>query len=267
MKRLDGRVAVVTGAASGIGRATCEALAARGCRVALVDRDEGGLVAAERSIPTESSTHVVDVTDESAVAALPAAVLEAHGSCHILVNNAGVTTAGRFDEDDLEVVRWVIDINLWGVLNGCHAFLPFLREADEAHIVNLSSMVGLLGFPQGVGYAASKGGVRSASESLRAELRGSSVGVTAVFPGSIRTNIMHAARGAESERLSSWASSRFAPLVLRPPESVAKGIVRGIERDRARIVVGFDAHFVDLWTKFVPGRSGLIGRLADVVSS
>jgi short-subunit dehydrogenase len=181
---------------------------------------------------------------------------------HILVNNAGVTSAGPFEGESPEDLHWIVDVNVWGVVHGCMAFLPVLRTVDEAHIVNLSSMVGLLGFPHNVSYSLTKGAVRGFSEALRGELITSSIGVTTVFPGAIRTNITNSARGTHATQLGEMGRSRFAPLVMQPPSSVAKRIVAAIRRDRARVVVGPDAHLVDLVTRIVPGRSGLIGRLS-----
>lgn len=266
MKRLADRVAVVTGAGSGIGRATSEALARAGCHVALVDVSEAAVqetAEAIRRLGREASTHTIDVRDAEAVGALPAAVAAAHGGCHILVNNAGVTSAGPFEAESLEDLHWIVDINVWGVVHGCHAFLPVLREADEAHIVNLSSMVGLLGLPQNAAYALTKGAVRSFSESLRNELAGANVGVTTVYPGAINTNITRAARGAQSTRLAELGRSRFAPIVMRPPSSVADAIVKAIERNRGRVVVGPDAHLVSAWSRVAPGRARTIARLTD----
>ncbi len=266
--RLTDRVAVVTGAGSGIGRATSEALAAAGCHLALVDVSAAAAeetAEAIRGLGRDASTHVLDVRDADALGALPDAVVAAHGGCHILVNNAGVTSAGPFEAESPEDLRWIVDINVWGVVHGCRAFLPVLREADEAHIVNLSSMVGLLGLPQNAAYALTKGAVRSFSESLRNELAPTNVGVTTVFPGAIRTNITNSARGARADRLAELGRSRLAPLVMRPPSAVAKGIVRAIERDRGRLVVGPDAHLLSAWSRLAPGRARLIGRLADRV--
>ena len=268
MRSLGDRVAVVTGAGSGIGRATAELLARRGCDLALVDRDADSLRATSDLVSAagrRASLHVVDVTDAAGMAELPAQVGEIHGGCQILVNNAGVTSAGSFENESLEDLHWIVDVNMWGVVHGCRAFLPTLRLADEAHIVNMSSMVGLVGLPHNVSYSLSKGAVRSFTKALRAELVTTPIGVTAVFPGAIRTNITNTARGTEAGRLAQMGRSRFAPVAMRPPSVVARRIVSAIEKDRARVVVGPAARAVDLLCRVMPGRSGLVGRLTTRV--
>lgn len=266
MKTIAGRTAFVTGAGSGIGRATCEALARRGAHIAALDvSPERATETAEivRALGVRASVHVGDVRDQARLEDVAAEVVDEHGGCHILVNNAGVTSAGAFEAETVEDLHWIVDINVWGVVHGCRAFLPALRQADEAHIVNLSSMVGLLGLPHNVAYSLTKGAVRSFTEALRAELVTTDIGVTVVFPGAIRTDITNAARGAHAGMLAEMGRSRFAPLAMRPPSAVARRIVRAIERDHARVTVGPDARAVDLLMRVYPGRSGLIGRVTN----
>ena len=270
MRSFTDRVAVVTGAGSGIGRATAQALAQRGCRLALVDVNAESLAGTADLLAHGghvTSTHVADVTDPDRMASLANDVADTHGGANILVNNAGVTSAGAFEDESLDDLHWIVDINMWGVVHGCRAFLPELRRADEAHIVNLSSMVGLLGLGHNASYSLTKGAVRGFTEALRSELVTTSIGVTAVFPGAIRTDITNTARGGEASRLAQMGNSRFAPLAMRPPSAVARRIVSAIEHDRARCVVGPDARALDAFARLVPGRSGLIGRMTSRLMS
>jgi short-subunit dehydrogenase len=268
MRDLTGRVAVITGAGSGIGREVALDLAQRGCHVAAVDiRAEGikATTAAVRALGVHASAHLVDVADAAQVKLLPDAVLSEHGSCHILVNNAGVTSAGAFEKETLEDLRWIVGINLWGVVHGCHAFLPTLRQQDQAHIVNVSSMVGLMGLPHNTSYALTKGAVRSFSEALRAELVPTNVGLTTVFPGAHRTAITEGARGSQRHRLADMGRSRFAGVSMRSPARLAHRIGNAIESNRARVVAGPDAHLLDIWSRIAPGRSGLLGHITGRV--
>jgi NAD(P)-dependent dehydrogenase (short-subunit alcohol dehydrogenase family) len=267
MKSLSERVAVVTGA--GNGRATCEELARHGAHIAAVDVDEGraaDTAAAIEALGRKCSVHAADVRDQARLEEVADEVVRHHGGCHVLVNNAGVTSAGNFEDESVDDLRWIVDINVWGVVHGCRAFLPVLREADEAHIVNLSSMVGLLGLGHNTSYSLTKGAVRAFSEALRAELVTTNIGVTVVFPGAIRTDITNTARGTHADLLAQMGRNRLAPIAMRPPSAVARKIVRAIERDRARITVGPDARAVDLFCRVLPGRSGLIGRLTSRIA-
>ncbi len=253
MRRFEGRVAVVTGAASGIGQATSALLARRGCDLALVDIDESGLAdSAERvrAAGRKVSLHRVDVADREAMCTLPEQVLGDHGHVHILVNNAGVSVGATLEEHDLDDFEWLVGINFWGVVYGCKFFLPHLLREDEGHIVNISSMFGFVGFPGQSSYCATKFAVRGFSEALFAELSGTGVGVTSVHPGAIRTNIRSAARAIDDEE-----RTRFIELFHRhgmPPERAAERIVRGIERRRLRVIIAREARLTDWLKRLMP---------------
>ena len=269
MRNLDGRVAVVTGEGSGIGRCTAIELAGRGCRLALVDLRPEGLEVTQQTVEArggKASVHLADVADAERMSELPDEVVARHGACHILVNNAGVLTVGRFADDDLENLRWIVGINVFGVIHGCHFFLPVLREADEAHIVNVSSMAAFVGIPQNAAYSLTKGAIRSFTEALRGEMARTSVGVSALFPGAVGTDIMDRARGAQAERLAKFGKTKVAPYLRRPPEAAARQIVRAISQDRARVLLGPDARTIDVVSRVLPGRSSLIGRALDMIT-
>ena len=267
------RTAVVTGAASGIGAALAHGLAARGCRLALADIDRGGLdrVAASLDIaPDRISLHSLDVSDGEAIKALPDAVRLAHGGAALLFNNAGVAVGGRFEDVSETDFDWLMSINFWGVVRMTRAFLPMLREADEAHITNISSLFGLVAPAGQTAYSASKFAVRGFSDSLRHELTGSSIGVTTVHPGGIKTSIARNARhaaGADPEELAKGMET-FEKFLVMPPEQAAGIILRGVARRRPRVLVGRDAHFMALVERLFPAHYwSLIGRNAGAPNS
>ena len=261
MLKLAGRTAVVTGAAGGIGRGIALALARRGCHVALADIDEAALARTTAEIAGQESArslrvshYRLDMANRAAVAALPAQVMAAHGAVDILVNNAGVALGGTFLEIAESDFDWLLGINFWGVVQMTRAFLPLLSNSEEARIVNVSSLFGLIAPPGQTAYAASKFAVRGFSESLRHELADTRIGVTVVHPGGIATSIAKNARMPASLSDDEAAKRRtfFDSFLTMPPETAGEIIVRGVERRKARILVGSDAKYAELVERLMP---------------
>ena len=255
--RLAGRTAVITGAASGIGRAITLSLARRGCHLALADIDEAGMsetAELARAFNVRTTRYCLDVADRTAVAAFPEVVAAEHSGVDVLVNNAGVAVGGTFEQVSDEDFEWLFEINFWGVVRLTRAFLPLLRASGDARIVNLSSVYGLIAPPEQVAYAASKFAVRGFSEALRHELEGSGVGVTVVHPGGVNTSIAEKARvpaGATEQEIEQ-RRIRYRKMLRLPPEIAGETIVRGIERRQARVLVGSDARMISAIVRLVP---------------
>jgi short-subunit dehydrogenase len=254
MTAISGSAAVVTGAASGIGRALALELAARGADLALADRDEAGLqaVAAEigKAHKVKLTTHRVDVGEPAEIIAFAQAAVTAHPRLNIVVNNAGVALLGQFTEIDQAQMDWLFNINFWGVVHSCRAFLPALSQKPEAHIVNLSSIFGIVAPPGQTAYTSAKIAVRGFSESLRHELQtaGSPVRLSVVHPGGnsrTGTGVTDNARRAQS-------IDRFDAMAKTTPAAAALRIIEGIEKNQPRILIGNDARFMDLLQRFRP---------------
>ena len=265
---LRGGVAVVTGAASGIGAALAEALAGRGCDLALADVNAAGMgekAARARRQGVRVSEHRLDVADSDAVGAFADVVLAEHGRASVLINNAGVSLGGTFEQVPAEDFDWLLSINLGGVVRMTRAFLPLLRREPAAQLVNLSSVFGLVAPPRQTAYAASKFAVRGFSESLRHELEGSTVGVTVVHPGGVRTAIAaNARRSGISDAEARQQAALWAKFLRLDPKIAAERIVRGIERREKRVLVGRDAHQIALVQRMFPvGYWRVLGRLAN----
>lgn len=255
---VNGRTAVVTGAASGIGRALAQRLAGHGCPVAICDWDEQGLEETAASIAGPVLARKLDVSDRHGQLAFAAAVNEwAPAPLGLVVNNAGVTVSQTAADAAVEDDEWVMNVNFWGVVHGTRAYLPILLGQNSGAIVNVSSVFGLMGFPTQSAYCASKFAVRGYTESLRHELRGSGVRAIAVHPGGIRTNIVRNARFHVDDRGGRDHDAmvrQFAKIARTSPETAAKTIHSGVERGRQRILIGPDAGAISLLTRALPVR-------------
>jgi short-subunit dehydrogenase len=261
MTAISGSAAAITGAASGIGRALALELAARGCDVAVADVDEGGLAATAEEIrrahQRKVSVHRLDVSDPEQVDAFAKAAITAHPGLNIVVNNAGVALFGQFHEIDQAQMQWLMNINFWGVVHGSRAFLPHLQARGEAHIVNVSSIFGIIAPAGQTAYCAAKFAVRGFSEALRHELQinQSKVRLSVVHPGGVATSIASNARmgvGVTDNLRRTESIDRFAQMAKTTPHGAAQRIIRGIEKNEPRILIGGDARFLDLLQRFKP---------------
>jgi NAD(P)-dependent dehydrogenase (short-subunit alcohol dehydrogenase family) len=259
MYALKGKIAVVTGAGSGIGRALAQGFAAKGCKLALSDVNARGLEETAAGLGGEVLTQAFDVSDRAAVYAFADAVKARFGTAHVVVNNAGVALSQTIADMSYEDLEWLMGINFWGVVYGTKAFLPTLLAQDEGAIVNVSSVFGIIAVPTQGAYNAAKFAVRGYTECLRHELAQakSNVKSICVHPGGIRTNIARAARyhvGPDGEANAAKAAARFDKIARTTPEKAAQIIIRGIERGAARVLIGADAHLIDSIQRQLPVR-------------
>lgn len=249
LMQYTGKTAVITGAASGIGRALAIELADRGARVALSDVDSDGLARTEALCRgAEVKTYLLDVADRNAVLAHASEVSHDFGSVHLVFNNAGVALGATVTEMEWDDLDWLMGVNFWGVVHGTKAFLPLLQASGDGHLVNVSSVFGFIGVPTQSAYNAAKFGVRGFTEALRQEMimEKAPVTVHCVHPGGIRTNIARNARVSESLGIDQDRQAQdFARIARTTPERAARIILRGIDRNRARILVGPDAYLFD----------------------
>ena len=254
---LDEGVAVITGGGSGMGRCLAQQLAARGSALALADVSDKGLqgtVALLGGATGKVTLHVVNVADEAEVKRFAGEVAAQHGRATALFNNAGVALLGHLEEISLQDFRWLMDINFWGVVYGVTYFLPLLKKEKRAHIINTSSLLGFFGASGQGAYCASKFAVRGYTESLHHELLGSSVGVTCVHPGFVRTAIAEHARVGQQAgaTLRQNSLTRFEKVARSDAATAAAKILRGVELGKARVLIGPDAYFVDIWQRLKP---------------
>ncbi len=250
-------VAVVTGAGSGIGRALALRFAKEQISgVAIADVDEAGLAETAKMIDIPSSCHVLDVSKLDQVQKFADDVLAKHGRATHLINNAGVGMFGSFEEISLADFEWLMSINFWGVVYGCKVFMPILKQQDSAHIVNISSVFGMIAPPEQTAYCASKFAVRGFTESLRHELEATNIKVSTVHPGGIKTNIARNSRIGENTPAGNKAQGIdfFDSVANTTAETAADVIVKGIKKQNTRILIGADAHAISYVHRLFPKK-------------
>ena len=264
MKSFNNKVAAITGAASGIGRALALELAKQHCHLALSDVDDAGLAETAKqasALGVKVTTAKVNVADRDAVHAWADQVVHDHGKVNMVYNNAGVALGGTVEDTDYSDYEWIVGINMWGVVYGTKAFLPYIKQAgEEGHIVNISSIFGLFAQPTQSGYNMSKFALRGFTESLRQELdlEGGKVSCTCVHPGGIKTNIARNARMSNSvEKLTGSASAekmrdQFEALFLTTSEKAAQVILGAVKANKRRALIGPDARVLDMMQRTLP---------------
>jgi NAD(P)-dependent dehydrogenase (short-subunit alcohol dehydrogenase family) len=254
MTMIFGKVVAVTGAASGIGRALAQTLAAEGAQLAIADVNEAGLRETAESLRngdgsgTHCTLHKLDVRDRHAVEAFAQDVKAQHGGADVIINNAGVATRVSIEDSTYEDLELVIGVNLWGVIHGTKAFLPLFRERGAGHIVNIASINAMVPFPLNGPYNISKYGVYGLNETLMQELHGQTIRVTSVHPGGVRTNIV-----ANGRNMGEQHARAFARVARTSPTQAARTIVDGIKNNRERVFVGFDSKIMAAAKRIAPG--------------
>jgi len=260
MKTLEDKVVVITGAGSGIGRSLAERAARRGALVAVSDVNADGLAETVDLLKSAGAREIrsdhLDVADKAALDAYAADVAAGFGRVNVVVNNAGVALAGDFIDLEHSDVEWIVGINFWGVWNGTRAFLPHLISSGDGHVVNISSLFGLISMPGQAAYNATKYAVRGFTEALREEMliAGHPVGVTCVHPGGIKTGIARNARVSAREDKQATADLFDKKLARMTPDKAADIIWKAVRRDQARVLVGIDAHAVHTLGKLTGSR-------------
>ncbi|HNP55523.1 MAG TPA: SDR family NAD(P)-dependent oxidoreductase [Gordonia sp. (in: high G+C Gram-positive bacteria)] len=274
MRDFKDKTVVITGAGSGIGRALAVELAGKGAKLALSDVDSVGLaetVARCDKKGVKALGYDLDVADRAAVEAHADKVVSEFGGANVIVNNAGVSLAATVEDMTWEDFDWLFNIDFWGVAHGTKAFLPHLIASGDGHVVNVSSVFGLMGIPSQSAYNAAKFAVRGFTESLRQEMliAGHKVGVTCVHPGGIKTNIVTNGRGAGAtpEEIAE-AGRQFQKIAFTRPEGAAKAILRGVRWNRPRVLIGPDARVFDGIPRLVgPRYEDVVGHLGRITGA
>ena len=253
----DSKIAALTGAGSGIGRALALQLNREGCELFLSDISAASLNETLALLPRQdvpADGQVLDVADKTSVYAWAEKIAEAKGHVDIVINNAGVALISNVENNRYEDFEWLMGINFWGVVYGTQAFLPLLRQSQQGHLVNISSVFGLFSAPTQSAYNAAKFAVRGYTEALRQEMDGSNVHVCCVHPGGIKTNIARAARSEDSDVNADERDTEFQKLAHTSPEKAAAQIIAAIEKHKKRLLIGMDARFFSLVCRLFPVR-------------
>ncbi|MEM9257256.1 MAG: SDR family NAD(P)-dependent oxidoreductase [Pseudomonadota bacterium] len=251
----DGKIAVVTGAGSGIGRALAQQLNREGCALYLSDINPDTLQDTLASLSRPElrvDARTLDVADRAAMLQWVQDIETAEGYVDIVINNAGVALMARVDEMRLEDLEWLMSINFWGVVYGTQGFLPLLRKAQQGHLVNISSVFGMIGVPTQSAYNAAKFAVRGYTEALRQEMQSTNVHVCCVHPGGVKTNIAGASRGGDSSLTAEDRSQAFHRVARTTSESAAAQIIRAIEKRKKRLMLGWDAKLISVLSRLMP---------------
>jgi short-subunit dehydrogenase len=255
MKHLRGKTVAITGAAGGLGSALAQALAEEDCHLALIDINQQALTELAARLQTPDlriSSHVVNLCEKTEIDNLPAELMLVHPSIDVIINNAGMTLQKSVESHSMDDWQRVFNLNFWAAVSMCQTLLPFLRQQNSAHIVNLSSMAAFHGLPSQCSYSSSKAALQAYSESLRAELRRDGIGVSCIHPGAIQTNMIMATLNESDDMAQAHKNMVLAQRFGISPQAAAKQIVRGIKRNKLSMTIGADAKILKFASTALP---------------